>query len=627
MILRLILYSFLLFNTLCGYDSIELLNPNITLQKSGYFKTSKDLTPLQAYEIAKESLNEMPKQAKSFGFDNNTYWFIFEITTTQNDSNFFLDVKDPLVQSCILYVFQDNQLISSEKSGYMTPLKNRPINQFPIRFTLTNNTLKTTYLIKTVSQFPIYASYAFGEQHELDNVFNPIYIIFILSCGIFLTMFFYNIFLYFVIKDKAYIFYCLYIFGYSMITLLAQGYITLVSDSLVIYTPLLLALFLQIKFIGLVFFTIYFLNLTKTFVLLEKNIRYLLYANIIASLTVPFATEVQILSIIFMNALYITLIYAGFKSYFSGFKPALYYLIATGIALVSSIAYSFMNQGIFFSFNIWTINLMTFGLIWDMILLSLALAYRIKVLQEENIKKEQLLMIKSRQNSISELSGNIAHQWRHPLSELGAIMANLEAKLKYSAISDQEILKSIFISSKILKNLSETVNTFQGFFQHKKDDTLFNVDNELKNIIDFIKDSMDNNNIKITYLYDKEAFLKGNSNEFSQVILNIILNAKDMLIEKNIQDPLILINLQRYEYGFKIIINDNGGGIKIKPIESIFESYVTDKQNGTGIGLFIAKTIITQKFNGEIEAYNDKDGAIFEIKFNTKDSISCGFDT
>lgn len=624
----ILLTLFLFLNISFAFESVEVLNQDITIHRSGYFKTSKDLTPLQAYEIAKESLNEMPKQAKSFGFDNNTYWFIFEITTTQNDSNFFLDVKDPLVQSCILYVFQDNQLISSEKSGYMTPLKNRPINQFPIRFELTNNTLKTTYLIKTVSQFPIYASYAFGEQHELDNVFNPIYIIFILSCGIFLTMFFYNIFLYFVIKDKAYIFYCLYIIGYFMITLLAQGYITLVSDSLVIYTPLLLALFLQIKFIGLVFFTIYFLNLTKTFLLLEKNIRYLLYANIIASLTVPFATEVQILSIIFMNALYITLIYAGFKSYFSGFKPALYYLIATGIALVSSIAYSFMNQGIFFSFNIWTINLMTFGLIWDMILLSLALAYRIKVLQEENIKKEQLLMIKSRQNSISELSGNIAHQWRHPLSELGAIMANLEAKLKYSAISDQEILKSIFISSKILKNLSETVNTFQGFFQNKKDDTLFNVDNELKNIIDFIKDSMDNNSIEIRYLCDdKEVFLNGNSNEFSQVILNIVLNAKDILIEKNIQNPFILINLQRYEGGFKITIGDNGGGIKIKPIESIFDSYVTDKQNGTGIGLFIVKTIITQKFNGEIEAYNDKDGAIFEIKFNTKDSIPCRFDT
>ena len=77
-----------------------------------------------------------------------------------------------------------------------------------------------------------------------------------------------------------------------------------------------------------------------------------------------------------------------------------------------------------------------------------------------------------------------------------------------------------------------------------------------------------------------------------------------------------MINLESYEEEIKITIKDNGSGIKIKPIESIFESYVTNKDNGTGIGLFIAKTIIMQKFNGKIEAYNDKDGAVFEIKFN-----------
>ena len=63
------------------------------------------------------------------------------------------------------------------------------------------------------------------------------------------------------------------------------------------------------------------------------------------------------------------------------------------------------------------------------------------------------------------------------------------------------------------------------------------------------------------------------------------------------------------------MIKDNGGGIKIKPIESIFESYGTDKETGSGIGLFIAKTIVEQKFGGKIKVYNTKDGACFEIVF------------
>jgi signal transduction histidine kinase len=400
-----------------------------------------------------------------------------------------------------------------------------------------------------------------------------------------------------------------------MITLLAQGYVTLISNDLLIFTPLLISSFLQIELIGLAFFTIYFLNLAKTFPSLEQTIRYLLYANIIASLTVPFASELQILSMIFMNGLYLMLIYVGFKSYFTGYKPALYYLIATGMALISIITYSFMNQGVFLSFNIYSYNLMTFGLIWDILFLSLALAYRIKLLQEENKSKESLLFIKSRQETIGELTGNIAHQWKSPLAELGAIIANIEAKLRFATISKEELLDQLTLSKTILRHSADTVDTFQSFFQNLHTQELFCINDEIKRTIAFVEQSLKNNNITVHFeekIHDVK--LSGNSNEFAQIILNILMNAKDALVAQNREHKKIKITLHQYPDGFKLEIHDNGGGIKIKPIESIFDSYVTNKPQGTGVGLFIVKTIVEQKFGGKINVYNTKDGAYFEIK-------------
>jgi signal transduction histidine kinase len=253
-----------------------------------------------------------------------------------------------------------------------------------------------------------------------------------------------------------------------------------------------------------------------------------------------------------------------------------------------------------------------------MVTLSLALSYRIKLLQEENLKNQRLSLIKSKQTSIGELSGNIAHQWRHPLAELSAILMNMHVKLEFAKISKDELISQIKMSSNIIQHLSSTVDTFQSFFQNKKTDEKFNVGDEIQRCIDFMKDSMSNNNIKLEYKSNTIAYLNGNPNEFSQIIMNIVLNAKDILIEREIKNGNIKIELKKYLESFKIEISDNGGGIKLTPIDSIFDSYITTKQNGTGIGLFIAKTIVEQKFNGTIKAHNHKDGAIFEITFTQK---------
>lgn len=612
---------FLLFTSVIfGFDSIEVLDSKIKIHTAGWLKSDVPLTPKEAYEhFQKGRYTAFAPKVKSFGFSTAEHWSMFELSSAQDETHFFLDLKDALAESCALFIFVDGKLVKEEQSGYIVPLKNRPMQQFSIRFSLKDTEAKTIYLLKTISQYPMYPAYAFGSQPQLDESWDINHMIFTLSCGMFIVMFLYNMFLYFIIRDRAYLFYCLYIFGYFMITLLAQGYIALVWESLVTYTPMLLAFFLQAKFIGLAFFTIYFLNLSKTFPSLKKTIRYLLYANITASLTVPFAVNVQILSIIFMNLLYATLIYAGFRSYFSKFQPALYYLLATGIALVCSFAYSLMNQGVFFSYNILSFNLMSFGLIWDMILLAFALAYRIKILREQNTQKERLLMLQSRQKNIGELTGNIAHQWRQPLGKMGSLLSMLEAKLKYENIQKEEMLETIMQSNRILQYLSQTINTFQSFFHVKQTNELFDVEKTLENVVAFVKESLLSEQIEITLHVNKNAKLKGDENGLFQAVLNIILNAKDALFENKNDTKLIHIELICHDTFIEIAIENNGGNIMITPIEKIFELFITDKSEGSGMGLFITKMLVESQLGGHIDVQNTHKGVCFRLRFKTSD--------
>ncbi len=130
--------------------------------------------------------------------------------------------------------------------------------------------------------------------------------------------------------------------------------------------------------------------------------------------------------------------------------------------------------------------------------------------------------------------------------------------------------------------------------------------------------SLKNNNIecKIDIQDNFEIFCY--PNEISQALLNIISNAKDILIERNIKDACICILSHKKEDKSIISIQDNAGGIKVSPIDKIFEPYFSTKEakSGTGIGLYMTKTIIEKNNNGKIEIENSQKGAIFTITFS-----------
>ncbi len=235
---------------------------------------------------------------------------------------------------------------------------------------------------------------------------------------------------------------------------------------------------------------------------------------------------------------------------------------------------------------------------------------------EKNRIKEQLLFQKSKQAEIGELLMHIAHQWKQPLSELGSINMYNTAKLKtLGTIDEDTLLDSFEKTATILDFMSDTIHTFQEYYKPNQKFSFFNIIDAINEAINIIDATYDFHNIKITIKKDDDIKIYGNKNEYSQVILSILNNAKDVFISRNTKNPTVNITIKSQDNQSIIIINDNGGGVRLKKRDDIFLPFISEK-NSMGMGLYMAKNII-EKNNGSIHVTNKKDGAVFTITLLT----------
>jgi signal transduction histidine kinase len=100
----------------------------------------------------------------------------------------------------------------------------------------------------------------------------------------------------------------------------------------------------------------------------------------------------------------------------------------------------------------------------------------------------------------------------------------------------------------------------------------------------------------------------------AHVLMIVVENAVDILIERNVANPVIRVELHRHEGGLRVSVADNGGGIQVQPIERIFAGFFSAKvRRSSGMGLYIARMLVEERLRGEIEAENTSDGARLRI--------------
>ncbi len=246
-----------------------------------------------------------------------------------------------------------------------------------------------------------------------------------------------------------------------------------------------------------------------------------------------------------------------------------------------------------------------------------------KLLREKDIT----LFQQSKLAAMGEMIGNIAHQWRQPLSIISTAATGILLQKDLGISTDTDEKKALVAINNSTQYLSQTIEDFRNFLRLDKEVKLFNINDSIEKSISLTNIRKKSDEIKVILDVDKHLEVEGIKNEFIQVIINLLNNAKDAL--KNLKtQKLIFINAYKEKDNIFIIVKDNGGGIPEDIINRIFEPYFTTKHQfqGTGIGLYMSIEIIKNHMKGIISVKNEKfeydnkrfKGACFTIKLSIK---------
>ena len=266
--------------------------------------------------------------------------------------------------------------------------------------------------------------------------------------------------------------------------------------------------------------------------------------------------------------------------------------------------------------------------------LNATLEARVEEAVREQREQEQLLIRQSRMVEMGEMVAEIAHQWRQPLNTVSLTMQILESELQNPAMKPEDIRGMIATSNRQLEFMSQTIDGFRNFFRPDRKAAPFNAVEAVQEVAQVMAPQMEAS--EITYAItcrcggspesfeeaaaDGKFVVEGYHNEFKQVVLNLLSNAKDAIVEHRKGAGAgyrgrVEIAVEKTPERLVVSIADNGGGIPDDVMDRIFDPYFTTKggEQGSGIGLYMSRIIMERYMDGSVSAENVTGGAKFEI--------------
>jgi signal transduction histidine kinase len=245
---------------------------------------------------------------------------------------------------------------------------------------------------------------------------------------------------------------------------------------------------------------------------------------------------------------------------------------------------------------------------------------------QENRSKTKLLSEQSKMASLGEMLGNIAHQWRQPLSVISSAATGSKLQKEMEMLEDKDFYRAMDSINNSAQYLSQTIEDFRGFFNPNNIKIReIEISKTIKKVLNIVNSQFAAKNIKIIKNINNIT-LKSIENELIQVLINILNNSKDALLDKEAENKLIFIKTYKKDDILCIEVLDNAGGIKDDVIDKVFEPYFTTKHQakGTGIGLYMSHDIVINHLKGNITVSNENFiyedvnyiGAKFTIEIN-----------
>ena len=353
------------------------------------------------------------------------------------------------------------------------------------------------------------------------------------------------------------------------------------------------------------FFTLSFLEV-KTYLPKLYSISRIIIVLLLIDMCISLFYKSLIIEYYILPFFMLLLIYAGYKRMRQGYKPARFYL-AGWIVLTVAVFLNIFQVG----YDYTIIDPLYIGAAVEAILFSLALSYKMRMVAEEKEQQKELMVHQSKLASMGEMIGNIAHQWRQPLTHLSYTFMNIKEAQKHGELDEQYLSSKVDDATLQLEFMSQTIDDFKDFYTPNKAKEDFSLATATEETLELMKNTFEYSDIEVELLVMDDIQVHNYKNEYKQVLLNLLSNAKDALVERVTKSPKVTIVIDKNI----VSIEDNAGGIKEEILKRIYEPYFTTKVGNTGIGLYMSKMIVERNIKGDLRVENRQDGARFSIIF------------
>ena len=358
----------------------------------------------------------------------------------------------------------------------------------------------------------------------------------------------------------------------------------------------------ELAIIFILYFIRAFLETKKYLPFHDKVLHYItLFAWIdLVLFFVPIMLIIQIYSFILLYVVVVAVL-----RFRQGYKPVLFFIFGWSTLMIGVFVSDFFPDYLF------AIDPIVIGSTIEALFLAIAISYKMREIRDEKEEQKELLVHQSRLASMGEMVGNIAHQWRQPLTHLGYTLMNIEEAKEHAQLDKAYLTDKIQEANIQIEFMSQTINDFRDFYAPNKAKEKFSLHEATQETLEIMQHTFKSSDIELELLIKEDTILFNYKNEYKQVLLNLLSNAKDILKERSIVNPKVTIILEQGS----IKVEDNAGGIPKEILKRVYEPYFTTKEGNSGIGLYMSKMIVERNMGGKLQIANGAKGAICQIEF------------
>ena len=538
----------------------------------------------------------IPKE-ETFQETNTTYWIKVDLGTTFPSGRFVYSYADA--------DFSKHSILPSQQieKFVLDGVQN-------MKFTYTNGSDPQVYYFKLVPKhyrIPFRFIYVSTPETFYEYLAQDSHIQLILGLilGLIIMAGIYNAAMYYYNKDISFLYYALMQLFMSLILYSYSGAYLWDEESFFSRNIIYQNIISLCTGLFATFFTLSFLEV-KTYLPKLYSMSRIIIILLLIDMAISLFYKSLIIEYYILPFFMLLLIYAGYKRVMQGYKPARFYL-AGWLVLTLAVFLNIFRIG--YEYTI--IDPLYIGAAVEAILFSLALSYKIRMVSQEKEEQKELLVHQSKLASMGEMIGNIAHQWRQPLTHLGYTFMNIQEAQKHGELSPEYLSKKIDEANTQLSFMSDTIDDFKDFYTPHKEKENFSLAEATRETLEIMKNTLKHNDIDINLIINEDIRLYNHKNEYKQVLLNLLSNAKDILLERVTKTPTITIIIDKG----RVTVEDNAGGIKEDVLKRIYEPYFTTKEGNSGIGLYMSKMIVERNMGGKLSVDNTLEGAKFTLHF------------